>query len=73
MKFLNINRKTISFFLSVLISIFCLGGTLGCLPAYAALNCGDDSTTLDCWNDTPTKQAITDFVDQVITGTPVIT
>ncbi|NES74825.1 MULTISPECIES: HAD family phosphatase [unclassified Okeania] len=71
MKFLNINRKTISFFLSVLISIFCLGGTLGCLPAYAALNCGDDSTTLDCWNDTPTKQAITDFVDQVITGVPV--
>ncbi|MDJ0556688.1 MAG: haloacid dehalogenase-like hydrolase [Microcoleaceae cyanobacterium MO_207.B10] len=58
MNFLNINRKTISFFLSVLLSIFCIGGTLGCLPAYAAL---------ESWNETPTKQAITDFVNQVIT------
>ncbi len=62
MNFPNINRKKISFFLSVLLSIFCLGGTLGCLPAYAAL---------DSWNATPTKQAIVDFVDKVITdGVP---
>jgi phosphoserine phosphatase len=63
MNFPNINIKTISFFLSVLLSIFGLGGTLGCLPAYAAL---------DSWNETPTKQAITDFVDKVIAdGVPV--
>ncbi|NEP90371.1 MAG: haloacid dehalogenase-like hydrolase [Okeania sp. SIO2C2] len=58
MNFLNINRKTITFFLSVLLSIFCIGGTLGCLPAYAAL---------DSWNETPQKQAIIDFVNQVVT------
>jgi phosphoserine phosphatase len=58
MNLTNINRKTISFFLASLLSIFCLGGSLGCLPAHAAL---------DSWNPTPTKQAITDFVDKVIT------
>lgn len=63
MNFININRKKITFFLSVLLSIFCLGGSLGCLPAHAAL---------DSWNDTPTKQAITEFVDKVIAdGIPV--
>ncbi|NES84700.1 MAG: haloacid dehalogenase-like hydrolase [Moorea sp. SIO2B7] len=63
MNFPNINRKTISFFLAVLLSIFCLGGTFGSLPAHAAL---------DSWNATPTKQAITDFVDKVVAdGVPV--
>ena len=57
MNFPNINRNTISFFLTVLLSMFCFGGTLGCLPAYAAL---------DSWNDTSTKQEIIDFVEQVI-------
>ncbi|NEP56523.1 MAG: haloacid dehalogenase-like hydrolase [Symploca sp. SIO2G7] len=63
MNFPNINRKIITFFLSVLLSIFCLGSTLGCLPAYAAL---------DSWNETPQKQAIIDFVDKIIAdGVPV--
>ncbi|MEL7035061.1 MAG: HAD family hydrolase [Cyanobacteria bacterium J06592_8] len=62
MNFANINRKTISFFLSVLASIFCLGGTLGCLPAYAA-----GENFLSSWNPTDNRQAIIDFVDKVIT------
>ncbi|NEQ72994.1 MAG: haloacid dehalogenase-like hydrolase [Okeania sp. SIO2C9] len=67
MNFLNINRKTITFFLSVLLSIFCLGGTLGCLPAHAV---GEEH--LNSWNDTEAKEAITNFVNQVITdGVPV--
>ncbi|MGK7881410.1 MAG: HAD family hydrolase [Crocosphaera sp.] len=37
--------------------MFCFGGTLGCLPAYAAL---------DSWNETSSKQAIMDFVEQVV-------
>ncbi|AOW99730.1 hypothetical protein BJP34_09920 [Moorena producens PAL-8-15-08-1] len=57
MNFPNINQKTISFFLSVLLSIFCLGGTLGCLPAYAAL---------DSWKPgTGSLDKIIDFVNQV--------
>ena len=55
--FQTIYRKTLVFFLSLVVSIFCLGGTLGCLPAYAEL---------DSWNATPRKQAIIDFVNQVI-------
>ncbi|NEO77592.1 haloacid dehalogenase-like hydrolase [Moorena sp. SIO4G3] len=63
MNFPNIKTKKIAFFLSFLLSIFCLGGTLGCLPAHAAL---------ESWKDTPRKQAITNFVDQVIAnGVPV--
>ncbi|MBD2297590.1 haloacid dehalogenase-like hydrolase [Nostoc sp. FACHB-87] len=58
MNFPNINRKTISFFLAVFLSIFCLGGAFSCLPAYAAL---------ESWSDTSTnKQAIVDFVNKVI-------
>lgn len=63
----NINRKKITFFLSVLLSIFCLGGTLGCLPAHAAL----DSWT-NFGGDHSNKQAIINFVNQVIAdGVPV--
>ncbi|MDJ0618466.1 MAG: HAD family hydrolase [Calothrix sp. MO_192.B10] len=59
------NRKTLGFFLSVLISIFCLGGTFGCLPAYAA-----HEDLLGSWNNTGTtgtgsKEAIIDFVNKV--------
>ncbi|WP_293064390.1 hypothetical protein [Okeania sp. SIO2B3] len=60
--FPNINRKTITFFLSVLFSIFCLGGTLGCLPAHAA-----GENYLNSWNQTDNKQAIVDFVEKVTT------
>lgn len=65
MNFPNIKTKKITFFLSVLLSIFCLGGTLGCLPAHAEL---------DSWTNpgTGSKQAIIDFVNQVIAdGVPV--
>ncbi|MEM1168014.1 MAG: HAD family hydrolase [Cyanobacteria bacterium P01_H01_bin.35] len=62
MNFPNINRKTIVFFLSVMLSTFCLGSTLGCLPAHAA---GEDY--LSSWNQTETKQAIVDFVTKVTT------
>ncbi|MDJ0728971.1 MAG: HAD family hydrolase [Crocosphaera sp.] len=61
MNFPNINQKTISFFLAVLLSIFCFGGTVGCLPAYAAL---------DSWNDmdpgTGSKEQIMAFVEQIV-------
>jgi len=62
MNFPNINRKIITFFLSILLSIFCLGGTLGCLPAHAA---GEEY--LDSWNQTDNKQAIVDFVQKITT------
>ncbi|NEN91136.1 MAG: hypothetical protein F6K48_20395, partial [Okeania sp. SIO3H1] len=62
MKFLKINRKTISFFLSVLLSIFCLGGTLGCLPANAA-----GEYHLNSWNEDGTIQDIVKFVEKVTT------
>jgi len=60
--FPNINRKTITFFLSALFSIFCLGGTVGCFPANAA---GEDY--LNSWNQTDNKQAIVNFVEKVTT------
>jgi len=56
------NRKTISFFLSVLLSIFCLGGTLGCLPAYAA-----GEKHLSSWDENGKIQDIIDFVEKVTT------
>ncbi|MGD1805899.1 HAD family hydrolase [Dapis sp. BLCC M126] len=62
MNFPNINKKTIAFFLSVMLSTFCLGSTLGCLPAHAA---GEEY--LDSWNQTDNKQAIVDFVETVTT------
>ncbi len=66
MNFQTMNRKTLGFFLSVLISIFCLGGTFGCLPAHAA-----GEQFLDSWNNTDTtgtgsKEAIIAFVNKVI-------
>ncbi|MDJ0662509.1 MAG: HAD family hydrolase [Crocosphaera sp.] len=55
--FQTIYRKTLLFFLSLVVAFFCLGGTVGCLPAYAAL---------DSWNDNAdSKQAIMDFVNKV--------
>ncbi|MGK7962475.1 HAD family hydrolase [Crocosphaera sp.] len=57
MNFKPIYRKNCLFFLSLLVAFFCLGGTVGCLPAYAAL---------DSWNETSTKQEIMDFVNKVI-------
>ncbi|MDJ0799168.1 MAG: HAD family hydrolase [Calothrix sp. MO_167.B12] len=60
MNFKTMNRKTLGFFLSVLLSIFCLGGTFGCLPAHAA-----GEQFLDSWNNTGRKQAIIDFVNKV--------
>ncbi|NET44378.1 MAG: haloacid dehalogenase-like hydrolase [Okeania sp. SIO2B3] len=56
------NRKTISFFLSVLLSIFCLGGTLGCLPAHAA-----GEYHLNSWDENGKIQDIIDFVERVTT------
>ncbi|NEO57655.1 MAG: haloacid dehalogenase-like hydrolase [Okeania sp. SIO3B5] len=62
MNFPNINRKNVIVFLSVLLSIFCLGGTLGCIPAHAA-----GENYLNSWNQTDNKQAIVDFVEKVTT------
>ncbi|NEQ36694.1 MAG: haloacid dehalogenase-like hydrolase [Okeania sp. SIO3I5] len=62
MKFLNINRKTITFFLSLLLSIFCLGGTLGCIPANAA-----GEYYLNSWDENGKIQDILDFVEKVTT------
>ena len=56
------NRKTLTFFLSVLISVFCLGGTFGCLPAHAV---GEEF--LEAWNDKATLDAIKTFVEKVNT------
>ena len=53
------NRKTVVFFLSLLISIFCLGGIFSCLPAKAL----DDP--LPSWNEGTNKTEIVAFVSKV--------
>lgn len=54
------NRKTLTFFLSVLISALCLGGAFGSRTAYAA-----QEDLLDSWNEGVNKTAIIDFVTKV--------
>ncbi len=69
MNFKTMNRKTLVLFLSVLTSVFCLGGIWGCLPAHAA-----QEQLLDSWNAGDSKTAITEFVQKVtgeIGGNPV--
>ena len=59
MNFTPMNRKTVVFFLTLLISIFCLDGIFSCLPAKAL----DDP--LPSWNDGTNKTEIMAFVSKV--------
>ncbi|MGB5771416.1 MAG: HAD family hydrolase [Crocosphaera sp.] len=74
MTFPAINRKTISFFLSVLLSIVCLGGIFGCTPTNATVipdqsnyNSKSEYFLIDWDNDANSKQEIIDFVRRVTT------
>ncbi|WYL92709.1 MAG: HAD family hydrolase [Gloeotrichia echinulata IR180] len=60
MNFQTMNRKTLVFFLSVMLSIFCLGSSFGCLPANAL---GDEP--LPSWNEGSNKTEIMAFVNKV--------
>jgi len=52
-------KRTFLVFLSILLSVFCLGGFFGCPPAAA------DYDPLISWNPGATKQTIFDFVQEV--------
>ncbi|NEQ09603.1 MAG: haloacid dehalogenase-like hydrolase [Moorea sp. SIO4E2] len=52
-------KRTFLVFLSILLSVFCLGSFVGCPPAAA------DYDPLVSWNDCATKQTIVNFVEDV--------
>ncbi len=58
-KALIMKKRTFLVFLSILLSVFCLGGFLGCPPAAA------DYDPLLSWNAGAAKQTIFDFVQEV--------
>ncbi|NES83682.1 MAG: haloacid dehalogenase-like hydrolase, partial [Moorea sp. SIO2B7] len=52
-------KRTFLVFLSILLSVFCLGSFVGCPPAAA------DYDPLVSWNEGATKQGIVNFVEDV--------
>lgn len=73
MNFPTMNKKALAFSLSILLSIFCLGGLWGCTPTNATVVPEQSQSKVAkedffaSWNDTATKNAIIEFVNKVTT------